>query len=169
MSFPARWIRGHGESSGAKGKTSAAEAVGDTELVQQSLGLEICDPDGCGLAFLDAPVLGDLDGGVAAGEAEIHQRHHALVLGNENVVAEPPEVEDAWQIGQHLIAEEGCSRMHAAPGEIVRRRGREVWMQVRSETGETALYASLVVGVHNSPTLLARGLVAHDTVSRSLW
>ena len=89
--------------------------MGDAELVQQSLGLEIGDPDGCGLAFLDAPVLGDLDYGVAAGEAEIHQRHHALVFSNENVVAEPPEVEDARQTGQHLIAEEGCSRMHAAP------------------------------------------------------
>jgi hypothetical protein len=110
-------------------------------------------------------VLGDLDHRVAAGEAEIHQRHHMLVRGKENVVAEPPEVEYVWQIGQHFIAEERCSRMHAAPGEIVRRRGREVWMQVRSEISETAPYASLVVGVHNSLTFLARGLVSHDDVS----
>ena len=55
--------------------------------------------------------------------------------------------------------------MHAAPGEIVRRRGREVWMQVRREIGETAPYASLVVGVYYSLTLLARGLVSHDDVS----
>src|SRR5260370_41972725 len=108
-------------------------------------------------------MLGDLDHRVAAGDAEIHQRHHMLVRGKEDVVAEPPEVEYVWQIGQHFIAEER-SRMHAAPGEIVRRRGREVWMQVRSEIGETAPYASLVVGVYNSPTLLARGLSSHDEV-----
>src|SRR6202011_3879757 len=122
----------------------AAEAVGDAELVEQSLRLEIGDPDGCGLAVPDGPVLGDLDHRVATGDAEIHQRHHMLVRGKENVVAEAPEVEYVRQLGQHFIAEER-SRMHAAPGEIVRRRGREIWMQVRSEIRKTTLHASLVV------------------------
>ena len=45
----------------------------------------------------------------------------------------PPEVEYVGQIGLHFIAEERCSRAHAAPGEIVRRCGREVWMQVGSD------------------------------------
>src|ERR1700704_4730285 len=88
-----------------------------------------------------------------------------LVRGKKNVVAEAPEVEYVRQIGQHFIAGEGCSRVHAAPGEIIRCGGREVWMQVRSEIGEAAPYASLVVGVHNSLTLLARGLVSHADVS----
>src|SRR5882724_4659438 len=96
------------------------------------------------------------------------KRHHTLVRSKENVVAEPPAVEYVRQIGQHFIAEERCSRMHAAPGEIVRRRGREVWMQVRRKIGEAAPYASLVVGVYHSLTLPTCGLVNHDDVPSRL-
>src|SRR4029077_7123925 len=54
--------------------------------------------------------------------------------------------------------------MHASPGEIVRRCGREVWMEVRSEIGETPPYARLVVGVYHSLALLTCGLIDHDDV-----
>jgi hypothetical protein len=77
---------------------SALEAARDAELVEKRLRLEIGDPDRGGLAALDGPVLGDLDHGVAAREAEIHQRHHAVVFRQEDVVAEPSEVEDIGQV-----------------------------------------------------------------------
>src|SRR5207247_4467451 len=54
--------------------------------------------------------------------------------------------------------------MHAAPREIVRRCGREVWVQVRTELGQTPPYASLVIGVYHSLTLLSCGLVNHDAI-----
>jgi hypothetical protein len=61
-------------------------------------------------------VLGDLDHGVAAREPKIHQRHHAVVLRQEDVVAEPSEVEDVGQVGKDLVAEERRALMEATQG-----------------------------------------------------
>src|SRR5258708_30907947 len=72
---------------------SALEAVRDAELVEQRLRLEVSDPDRGRLAVLDGPVLGDLDHGVAARESETHQRHHAVVLRKEDVIAEPSQAQ----------------------------------------------------------------------------
>src|SRR5882672_5811818 len=98
---------------------SALEAVRHAELVEQRLRFEVGDPDRGGLAVLDRPVLGDLDRGVAAGESEIHQRHHAVVLRQEDVVAEPSEVEDVREMGKDLVAKERRARMETTPGKIV--------------------------------------------------
>src|SRR5580700_4568000 len=145
---------------------SALEAVRDTELVEQRLRLEVGDPDrGC-LAVLDGPVLGDLDHGVAAGEAEIHQRHHALVLRKEDVVAEPSEVEDVGEVGKDLVAKERRTRMETAPGQIVWRGRGEIGMQIPGELPEAACHAGLVVGIHHGLALLAARSVAHRTSPR---
>src|SRR5580700_8813892 len=142
---------------------SALEAVRDAELVEQRLRLEVSDPDrGC-LAVPDRPVLGDLDHGVAAGESEIHQRHHALVLGKEDVVAEPSEVEDVGQVGKDLVAKERRTRMETAPGQIVWRGRGEIGMQIPGELPEAACHAGLVVGIHHGFALLAARSVAHRT------
>src|SRR5712664_272198 len=134
---------------------SALEAVRDAELVEQRLRLEVSDPDRGGLAVLDGPVLGDLDHGVAACESEIHQRHHAVVLRKEDVVAEPAEVEDIGEIGQDLVAKERRARVDATPGKIIGRGRGEIGMQIPSELPEAACHAGLVVGVHHGLALLA--------------
>jgi hypothetical protein len=141
----------------------AFEAVRDDELVEQRLRLEVGDPDRDGLAVLDGPVLGDLDHGVAAGESEIHQRHHALVLGKEDVVAEPSEVQDVGQAGKDLVAKERRAAMETAPGEIIRRGRGEIGVQIPGELPELALHTGLVVGVHHGVALLAARSVAHRT------
>ena len=108
-------------------------------------------------------MLGDLDHGVAAREAEIHQRHHAIVLRQEDVVAEPPEVEDVGQVGKDLVAEERRARMEATPGQIVWRRRGEIGMQMAGKLAEAGFDAGLVVGIHHGLARLAIRPVAHRT------
>jgi hypothetical protein len=50
-------------------------------------------------------VLGDLDHGVVACKPEVHQRHHAVVLCQKDVVTEPSEVEHVGEAGKDLVAE----------------------------------------------------------------
>jgi len=115
---------------------SALEAVRNAKLVEKRLRLKISDPDRGGLAVLDGPVLGDLDHGVAAREPEIHQRHHAVVLGQKDVVAEPSKVEDVGQVGKDLVAKERRARMEATPGQIVWCCRGEIGMQIPGEFPE---------------------------------
>jgi hypothetical protein len=81
------------------------------------------------------------------------QRRHAVVLRQEDVVAEPSEVEDVGQVGKDIVAEERRTRMEATPGQIARRRRRQLGMQKLGELPESACNADLVIGIHHGLAL----------------
>src|SRR5271170_655254 len=96
-----------------------AEAVGDTELVEQRLGLEISDPDRSGLPVSDGPTVDDLDHRSGAHNTLVDDRVDAAVLGDNADVAEPREIEHVGKTGKDLVAEERRAGVRASPGKIV--------------------------------------------------
>ena len=66
---------------------SVAEAVGDAELVEQRLGLEIGDPDRGDLPFSDGPTVDDLDHRAGAPNTLVDDRVDTAVRGDGTDVA----------------------------------------------------------------------------------
>jgi NAD(P)-dependent dehydrogenase (short-subunit alcohol dehydrogenase family) len=94
----------------------APEAVGDSELLKQRLGLEIGDPDRSRFVLPHGPVLGNLDHGVAPGDTDIHERDHVIVICEQGFVTEPPEVENIREIWKHFVSEEGRAGVNLSSG-----------------------------------------------------
>jgi hypothetical protein len=79
-----------------------SQPVGEAELVEQRLWLEIGDPQFDGFAVPDSPQIEDLDDVVRAGHAHIDDLRDPIVLGGAARIAEAREVEDPRQVGQNV-------------------------------------------------------------------
>src|ERR1700756_2553539 len=65
-----------------------AEAVGDAELLEQRLGLEVSDPDRGDLPVSDGPAVDDLDHRIGAPDTLVDDRVDTAVPGDNTDVAE---------------------------------------------------------------------------------
>ena len=96
-----------------------AEAVGDAELLEQRLGLEVSDPDRGDLPVSHGPTVDDLDHRIGAPNTLIDDRVDTAVRGDDTDVAEPREIEHLGKTGKDLVAKERRAGVRASPREIV--------------------------------------------------
>jgi len=93
-----------------------AEAVGDAELLEQRLRLEISDPDRSDLPVSESPTVDDLDHRIGAHDTLVDDRVDTAVLGDDTDVPEPREIEHIGKIGKD-VAEERRAGVACLPRE----------------------------------------------------
>jgi hypothetical protein len=131
--------------------------VGNAELLEQRLGLEVSNPDRGDLSVSDGPTVDDLDHRIGASHTLVDDRVDTAVRGDNTDVAEPREIEHVGKTGKDLVAKEHRTGVRASPREIVGCGPGEVGIQILREVGQSTLDAQLIECVHHRLVALVFG------------